>query len=499
MDLTPRAPDGTYSFPDLPLRVGGRSPTVVVVGDSILDGWLSGVCRGVCREAPAPVVRVARRHYAPGGAANTAANLAALGVDVALLSAVGDDEDGAALRAALRECGVDDSHLVVDAGMETAAKRRIVSGDQVIARLDTGSVRGLGSVAERRLGRALGSALAGADAVLVDDYGLGSCGRVVRERLRYERDRIRTLVVDSHDLAGWRETQPDVVTPNADEAAALVGADLSAATDRSARIERQREGLREATGAAAVVVTLDRDGSVLLDGSLPPHRTWTTPVADNRTAGAGDTFVAALTAGITVDLPLAASVELAQAAADVVVQDPGTSVCDALALSRRLAGARRAAVGADRLAGLVEQHRRSGRRIVFTNGCFDVLHSGHVAYLNQAKRLGDVLIVAVNSDRSVTRLKGDGRPVNAVADRAAVLAALSCVDHVVVFAEDTPRALLDRLRPDVYAKGGDYTVDTLPEAETVRRYGGEIALLDFVPDRSTSRLIDRIRTGAAAS
>jgi D-beta-D-heptose 7-phosphate kinase/D-beta-D-heptose 1-phosphate adenosyltransferase len=154
-------------------------------------------------------------------------------------------------------------------------------------------------------------------------------------------------------------------------------------------------------------------------------------------------------------------------------------------------------VNAGGLARRLGEHRRRGRRVVFTNGCFDVLHRGHVGYLNQAKRLGDVLVVAVNSDESVRRLKGPDRPVNPVADRVAVLAALSCVDHVVVFDEDSPTGLIELARPDVYVKGGDYRPDLIPEASLVRRLGGEVRVLDYLYDRSTTRIIERIRTGAA--
>jgi D-beta-D-heptose 7-phosphate kinase/D-beta-D-heptose 1-phosphate adenosyltransferase len=243
------------------------------------------------------------------------------------------------------------------------------------------------------------------------------------------------------------------------------------------------------------VVTLDRDGAVLLDADLPAHRTWAQPVPDNRTAGAGDTFCAALTVGLCCGLPPVLAVEFAQAAADVVVHRPGTSVCGVAELSQRLASYHGTALDHAQLASIVAAHRAAGRRIVFTNGCFDVLHRGHVTYLNEAKRLGDVLIVALNSDGSVARLKGPGRPVNEAADRAAVVAALSCVDHVTVFEEDTAVGLIEALTPDVYAKGGDHHDELLAEAPAVRRYGGEVRILDYVPDRSTSATIERIRGG----
>jgi rfaE bifunctional protein nucleotidyltransferase chain/domain len=189
--------------------------------------------------------------------------------------------------------------------------------------------------------------------------------------------------------------------------------------------------------------------------------------------------------------------DAAQSAADVVVHKPDTGVCTLEELVARSDAARGLTLSAAELARHVAQHRARGERIVFTNGCFDVLHRGHTTYLRQAKELGDVLVVAINDDRTVHRLKGEGRPVNPARDRADVLAALECVDYVTVFSEPTPRDLITALRPDVYVKGGDYTAEMLEEAGLVRSYGGEIVLADYVPDHSTSDIVERIRSGVA--
>jgi D-beta-D-heptose 7-phosphate kinase/D-beta-D-heptose 1-phosphate adenosyltransferase len=470
--------------PDLPARLARLRPTVLVVGDVILDEWLTGSAERLCREAPAPVVAVASRASAPGGAANTAVNLAALGADVRLVSAVGADDSGTQLLAALAEAGVDTSLVAVDEHRRTTAKRRVVAGDQVLVRLDDGDHD------QAPLSDVDDTVTADVDAVVLCDYGTGLLSGGVRDALLRVRDRLPLLVVDAHEPARWAALRPDLVTPNVGEVATVLGEPVP----RTAPLEfldEHRATLLTRTGAAAAVVTLDRDGAVLLDGELPAHRTWARPVPDSQTAGAGDTFCAALTVARCGGLPSVVAVELAQAAADVAVHRPETAVCTVADLADRLGAT--GALSADRLAELVDGHRAAGRRVVFTNGCFDVLHRGHVNYLNEAKRLGDVLVVAVNSDDGVARLKGPGRPVNAVADRVAVLAGLSCVDHLVVFDEDTPAALLARLRPDVYAKGGDHRAELLTETETVRSYGGEVRILSYLPDRSTSALIDRIR------
>jgi rfaE bifunctional protein nucleotidyltransferase chain/domain len=240
-------------------------------------------------------------------------------------------------------------------------------------------------------------------------------------------------------------------------------------------------------------VTLDRDGTVLLDETGVLHRTWARPATEKQASGAGDTFVAALTLARACGLPLTTSADLAQSAADVVVTRPGTSVCSTDDLTDHLAGFADSALSADDLVRRLEADRAAGRTIVFTNGCFDVLHRGHTTSLNQAKRCGDVLVVAINDDESVRRLKGEGRPINPVQDRAGVLAALSCVDHVTVFSEDTPVALIERVRPDVYAKGGDHSDDDMVESEVVRALGGEVRILDYVPHQSTSAVVRRIQ------
>jgi rfaE bifunctional protein nucleotidyltransferase chain/domain len=247
-----------------------------------------------------------------------------------------------------------------------------------------------------------------------------------------------------------------------------------------------------------VAVTLDTEGAVVGDAEGTARRSHATPVPASHAVGAGDAYLAAMTLALAAEAPLPTAAHLAQLAATITVSDTGTCVCrrqDLLAALGVTAevGDRPVLVGPDDLATIAAAHRRADRSVVFTNGCFDVLHPGHVRYLEQAAELGDLLVVAVNSDDSVRRLKGPDRPVNPVEDRIALLAALACVDHVVVFAEDSPATLIEAVRPDVYVKGGDYPPEMVPEAPLVRRLGGEVRTLGYVPDRSTSAIIERIR------
>ncbi|MFZ6992004.1 D-glycero-beta-D-manno-heptose 1-phosphate adenylyltransferase [Curtobacterium sp. RRHDQ66] len=485
---------------DVVARIDDRDPLVVVIGDPILDRWTIGEAERVSREAPAPVVRVTETIAVPGGAANTAVNARALGARVVLVGIIGDDEAGSVLRARLDVAGVDTTHLLAVPGATTTTKTRIVGGDRVVVRVD--ELAGAPTTAHReQLAAAIGRALHGADAAIVCDYGLGVSPETVLPVLNGDRPAV--VVVDAHDLRGWHDLRPDLVTPNAAETAALLGSDLGQGADRAGAVIAAHGDVLRVTGARAAAVTLDRDGSVLLvagagtgTGNGTGHRTRATPASEQQASGAGDTFCAAASIALAAGCDARAAVAFAQAAADVVVREAGTSTCDTAALLASVEAPAETVVDHDELAAAVGLAREQGRRVVFTNGCFDVVHRGHTTYLRQAKELGDLLVVALNDDDSVRRLKGPERPINTAEDRAGVLAALACVDLVTVFATDTPIPLLERVRPDVYVKGGDYSPEMLRETEVVRAYGGEVVMVDYVPEQSTSAVVRRIRETA---
>ncbi len=485
-------------------RVRARSPRMLVVGDVILDRWLRGGVRRLSREAPVPVVEAAEQVDCLGGAGNTAANLAALGAQVRLVAEIGDDADGRAVQALLEQAGVDTAGLVVGGGRPTASKTRVVGDDQILVRVDR--ARPPRPADDRRHGTPLLDAMIPGpeETLVVCDYGGGLLDDRLARDLAGRRPRAR-IVVDAHDVARWAPLRPDLVTPNAGEAATLLGRALPDGAARADALADAAAEVLEAAGAAAAIVTLDRDGTVLLetrdDGEAAvTHRTHARPAPEHQATGAGDTFVAAAAVALAVGAGPAAAADFAQRAADVVVARPGTAVC-ALSDLDAVAADGTAVPGTldhDALRAVLAHERAQGRTIVFTNGCFDLLHLGHTAHLLQARQLGDVLVVALNDDASVRRLKGPGRPVNPIEDRARVLEALESVDYVTVFTEDSPSALLADVRPDIYAKGGDYTPEMLEETAVVRGYGGQVRILDFIPAHSTTEIVARIAQRAAA-
>ncbi|GGH45508.1 D-glycero-beta-D-manno-heptose 1-phosphate adenylyltransferase [Microbacterium album] len=473
--------------------IRARAPHVLVVGDAILDRWLHGTVRRLSREAPVPVVDADGEVACPGGAANTAANLAALGARVRLVAEVGDDADGRALRRLLDDAGVDTSGLLVDRQGSTASKTRIVGDDQILVRVDrAGPARRKAATPVEALLPRPGETL------VVCDYGAGMLDDGIVAELAARRPDAR-VIVDAHDLARWATMRPDVVTPNGAETEGLLGRVLPEGSVRQDVAAQWAGDVLAVAGASAAIVTLDRDGTVVIErtladpGGAAVHRTRARPSPEHQATGAGDTFVAAIAVATAAGATLPRAADFAQQAADVVVSRSGTAVCSLDDLGAGRAGATAAEPVDDvALRAALTAERERGRTIVFTNGCFDLLHLGHTRHLQQASELGDVLVVALNDDASVRRLKGPGRPVNPVEDRARVLAALECVDYVTVFSADSPAALLEELRPDIYAKGGDYTPQMLAETTVVQGYGGEVRILDYLPAHSTTEIVARI-------
>jgi D-beta-D-heptose 7-phosphate kinase / D-beta-D-heptose 1-phosphate adenosyltransferase len=471
---------------------------LLVIGDAILDVWMSGRASRLCREAPVPVVTLDDRQELPGGAANAALNAASLGAQVTLLSVIGSDQAGTTLRERLVAAGVDPSGLVVQPTRATLLKRRVVADGQLLVRLDEGDDTPLRGRAARRLADHLADSFPAYDAVLVSDYAAGTMGSSLIAALgRLQATAPQVLVIDAKNLAAYRGVSATAVKPNYQETIRLLGLHQASTSHRVDQLKRDGQRILSLLDAHMAAVTLDSEGALLFERGAPPYRTYAHPVPASKATGAGDTFAAVLALALAAGCPPPAAGELASAAATIAVDQTvtATASCSRPALQTAIAGDRRRVTDLEQLRATVARYRQQRRRIVFTNGCFDLLHRGHVAYLNQAKTLGDVLIVAVNADASVRRLKGPGRPLNTLEDRMAVLAALSCIDHLVTFEDDSPVELLRIIRPDLLVKGGDYRRDSVPEGPLVETLGGRVEILPYLPNQSTTAMIQRIRTG----
>ncbi len=467
----------------------------VVIGDAMLDVYLEGTTNRLCREAPVPVVSIAAQKLAPGGASNTAVNLRSLGAEVTLLSVVGSDPDAALLRATLQERSVPVDNLLAHPFRRTLAKRRVIAAGHMLVRYDEGSTGALDEQTEQALIARLASLFRQADALVISDYGYGVLTpRVVQLIADLQAKSPRVIVADAKNLGLYRGVGVTAVKPNYGEAVGLLGLDkLDGACARAEQIGPYGEQILDATGARLAAITLDSEGALVFERGSLPYRTYAQPNPDSHAAGAGDTFVSALALALVAGADRQAAAELASAAAGVVVRRDGTTVCSAGELREYFTLGDKFVSDVAQLVSRLETERRGCRRVVFTNGCFDILHSGHIAYLNRAKALGDLLVLGVNTDESVQRLKGPSRPINGLKDRVQVLSGLSSVDYITAFGEDTPVELIRVIRPDVFVKGGDYTRETLPEAALVEELGGAVQILPYMEDHSTTSMIARIR------
>jgi rfaE bifunctional protein nucleotidyltransferase chain/domain/rfaE bifunctional protein kinase chain/domain len=461
-----------------------RQP-LVIVGDSMLDVDIEGSATRLSPEAPVPVVDAERVWHRPGGAGLAAVLAARVDRDVVLVTALADDADGRALAGLLEESGVRVVALPMTGA--TVCKTRIRAAGQSMLRLDHGD----GTAAGGDLPGEVAEVLNRARAVCVADYGRGVTAHTGVRQLLTEVAERTPVVWDPHPRGAAPTPGCWLVTPNQSEAERF--------SERGDSDAHSAERLRQRWRANAVCVTLGAGGAVLASeaGSvhIPVPAAAGASSGRRDTCGAGDRFAVAATQAFGAGDDAAAAVTAAVDAASRFVTTGG-----AVGVSRAVAveGSRTAAAQSGALTGEIaevrDRLRRRGGTLVATGGCFDLLHTGHVRLLHQARQLGDALVVLLNSDASVSALKGPRRPVMAAEDRARVLAALACVDAVVIFEEQSPEQALELLRPDIWVKGGDYTENDLPEAGVVRRHGGEVVLLPTVAGYSSSNLIAAARS-----
>jgi D-beta-D-heptose 7-phosphate kinase/D-beta-D-heptose 1-phosphate adenosyltransferase len=480
-----------------------REFTVVVVGDYMLDQIVFGDADRLTADAPVPVLSVHRTEDRAGGSANVCLDLMALRGRVIAIGVVGDDAEGRVLRGALERGGVDSTGLVVDPTRPTTVKKSLVGlaqhrHPQKMFRLDHESREPISRAMEDLLLARFDAALAKADVVAIEDYHKGVCTeRVCQEVIRRAKGAGKEVLIDPASMEDYGKYRGcTAVTPNRTEA------------ERATRVRARNGGSDEDLDAwmahdlastlecDAVVLTLDKQGALLLEHGHAPRRVPTMARAVYDVTGAGDMVLAALCAARANRLCWAESVEFANAAAGLEVEVFGVQPIplerihqSILSMARGHGDKRRTLAEA---MVEVSAARREGKAVVFANGCFDVIHAGHIALVRRAAAFGDLLVVGLNSDDSVRRLKGPDRPVHGVDDRVEVLSELESVDVIVVFEEDTPERVLEALRPDVLVKGGDYAKSEVVGGSFVESYGGRVELVDLLVGRSSTRAIERL-------
>ncbi len=471
---------------------------VLVVGDVMLDRYCEGQANRISPEAPVPAVRVHREFDRLGGAANVALNVQTLGAQCTLLGIVGKDQSGQSVANMLTSVGIENLLQIDEEGITTQKLRVLAKGQQMI-RLDF--EENASSAAAKAVENAFESACKNADIVVLSDYAKGSlqhCKTMITSAIQLGIP----VVVDpkGRDFSKYRGAT--LLTPNLSEFSAVAGE-----CQDDSQIASRAEALCESLQINAILVTRSEKGMSLIEvNKTSLQNTDKAQILHLATAakevfdvtGAGDTVVATLAAALGAGMNMQEATALSNVAAGIAVAKVGTAAVTFQELQNELTAKNKCSsshkiCSIQQLIAEVTKIKSMGKTVVMTNGCFDILHPGHIEYLERARALGDVLVVALNSDRSVRHLKGESRPVNTISTRARMLSALSCVDMVTEFDDETPEALIASVLPSILIKGGDYTIDQIAGAKQVRAAGGQVLVLDFIEGHSTSQLIEKIK------
>ena len=467
---------------------------VLVIGDLMLDRYLVGDVQRISPEAPVPVVLLKQQNDRAGGAANVAANLAELGVETHIAGCVGQDTEASILLGLINRLGISTDAVIHSETRPTTAKTRVMSSHQQIVRIDQESAEAFNQAESTELRVRIDEALKNKPAIVIlSDYAKGVLSDTMCKAIIKECNFAGIPVIaDPKGLDYSKYQGATALTPNKKETAEACGVSIN---DNSALLASAKE-LKKKLGLQFLAVTRGEEGISLLEASEEHHIAATAKQVFD-VSGAGDTVIATLAAGLIHGLTAQQALELANTAAGIVVGKVGTVPINHDELLNELSS-KDATEQADKITDLanltnkVAAWKAAKQKIVFTNGCFDLLHAGHVTYLEAAKKTGDKLILGLNTDRSVSALKGPTRPVIHENDRARVLAALEAVDAVILFDEDTPLNLIHAIKPDVIVKGDDYTEDQVVGGKEVKSWGGEVKLIPLVQGRSTSKIIEKM-------
>ena len=464
-------------------------PNILVVGDLMIDHYLWGSCERISPEAPVQVVDIQKETTVLGGAGNVVNNLKALGANVSVSSVMGDDENGKELITMLHTIGVNTQNLIIEQTRKTSKKSRVIAVSQQVLRYDKESKNSISQESMQKILTSLASTIAKYDAVILSDYGKGVLTQELSQGIiRLAKKHNVKVLVDpkGRDFTKYRGAY--LLTPNKKEAILATGIDIK---DEES-LKRALIALKNECDLDVSLITLSEDGIATYEKEVKIFPTVAKEVFD--VTGAGDTVIASIAFALSVGKSLEEIAAFANLAAGVVVGKIGSATVTIDEIEDYEASLHKSTSDAhiksfEEIEKIVQRYKKNGKKIVFTNGCFDILHVGHVKYLQIAKGFGDVLIVGLNSDASVSRLKGPSRPINQAQDRAYLLAALEAVDFVVLFEADTPYELIKMIKPDVLVKGGDYEGKDVVGTE----FASELKLVDFVDGKSTTKTIEKIQ------
>ncbi len=472
------------------------SPEVLVVGDFMLDVYIYGDALRISPEAPVPVLKITKTEHRCGGAASVAADIAALGAIPVCLGVVGKDANGETLRRKLAEAGADITNLLILADRPTTSKQRLIGlaqhrHQQQLFRMDEESTEQLSDEQYEKILQAYKGRLQHADVVCLQDYNKGLLNSsICRQMIELAAKANKKVLVDPSLAADYSKyTGAAVITPNRQEASTVVGFEIKTA-DTAAKAAQV---LAEKFEVEAVVITLDKEGAYLrtqeIDELVP-----TRPRSVYDVTGAGDMVLATLATTLAAGCDYKTAVQLSNVTGGIEVEKFGTATVTIDEIINEITGKNDKVCPLDALIKKLAEHRRQNAIIVFTNGCFDVVHRGHIEFLKFCKLHGDVVVVGLNSDSSVKQIKGPDRPINNQHDRTAVIAALETVDYVTVFDEPDPLNLIKKIKPDVLVKGQDWAEKGVIGAEFVESYGGKVVLAPLVEGKSSTATIEKLRS-----
>ena len=489
-----------------------KNTRIFIAGDIILDTYIEGKVTRISPEAPVPVVLETNRKAVPGGAGNVAANIASIGGAAFLFGRVGNDSEANVLKGILEDFGIDTNFLIISKQIPTTTKMRIVSGNmltsgaQQIVRVDKEKNELLSQEEEERVINSYEKFLefGGNCCLIISDYGKGFLTKnLIRSLIKLSKQHHVSVVTDPKSEDVFRYSGSTVIKPNLNEGRSVLKVLKPGFlyTSFNHEIETIADCYLEASGCENLVMSLSEHGVMSkgkhIDGTLKIN-THALQVSD--VSGAGDTLISFLAMSLAAGLSLASATELGNIAAGIACGKAGTATIsiseflEALKIRNEAVHPEKL-MPLDSLSQISQDLKIQNKRTVFTNGCFDILHAGHVDYLQKARSRGDILIVGLNSDNSVTKLKGPSRPVQSSLDRAAILASLACIDYIVIFEEDTPIEIIKAIKPDILVKGADYSVENTIGAKEVLAWGGSVEHISLLPGRSTTSIIQKAQMG----